>query len=219
MTRQPMGVLKFYLSAGDRHEGRPLHEVIVAMAHDQALAGASVFRAELGLGHDHQVRDTQSEYAFTDPPLVVEVIDSLESLRASIDQFRPFAAQILITLSPTAMIHEESPEAMLTSPAQRLSIYLSSNDTWQGANLAVTIIEQTRNLGFAGATVTRGVIGFGKHAEIHRATLFHLSQELPEKVEIIDTRDRIAQLLATIEEMVRERLVLVEDVEIIGGGK
>ena len=98
---------------------------------------------------------------------------------------------------------------------QRVTVYIGSSDTWHGANLAVAIVERCRKLGFAGATASRGVMGFGKNSRIHRAHIFGLSEDLPEKIEIIDKPERIAELLPVLEEMVSGGLVVVENVHII----
>lgn len=98
---------------------------------------------------------------------------------------------------------------------QRVSVYIGSSDTWHGANLAVAIVERCRKMGFAGATASRGVMGFGKNSRIHRAHLLGLSEDLPEKIEIIERPERIAGLLAVLDEMVSGGLVVVEDVRII----
>ena len=58
-------------------------------------------------------------------------------------------------------------------------------------------------------------MGFGKHSRIHRAHLLGLSEDLPEKVEIIDRPERIAELLPVLEEMVSGGLIVVEDIHII----
>lgn len=99
--------------------------------------------------------------------------------------------------------------------AQRISIYIGSSDTWHGRNLAVAIVERARKEGMAGATVSRGVMGFGKTSRIHRPHLLGLSEDLPEKVEIIDLPDRIAEFLPVLEEMVSGGLVIVEDLKVV----
>lgn len=98
---------------------------------------------------------------------------------------------------------------------QRVSVYIGSSDTWHGTNLALAIVERCRKEGFAGATVTRGVMGFGRSSRIHRAHLLGLSQDLPEKVEIVDRPERIAALLPLLEEMVGGGLVVVEPVHVV----
>lgn len=103
----------------------------------------------------------------------------------------------------------------LEGDAQRVSVYIGSSDTWHGTNLAVAIVERCRALGIAGATVSRGVMGYGRNSRIHRAHMLGLSQDLPERVEIIDRADRIATLLPILDEMVSGGLVVVEDLRVI----
>lgn len=98
---------------------------------------------------------------------------------------------------------------------QRVTVYIGSSDTWHGTNLAVAIVERCRKMGFAGATVSRGVMGFGKNSRIHRAHILGLSEDLPEKIEIIDRPERIGELLPVLEEMVSGGLVVVENVHIV----
>jgi PII-like signaling protein len=107
----------------------------------------------------------------------------------------------------------------LEGPAQRLTIYVGSSDTWQGRNLAAEIVERCRRHGLAGATASLGVLGFGEQSRVHRAHLFGLSQDLPEKVEIVDRPDRIAAFLPLLEGLVGGGLVIVEDVTVVRPGK
>ena len=99
--------------------------------------------------------------------------------------------------------------------AQRVTIYIGSSDTWHGQNLALAIVERCRTLGMAGATVTRGVMGFGPHLRLHRAHMLGLSEDLPERIEVVDRPERIAQLLPVLDEMVGGGLVLLEEVRVI----
>ena len=104
---------------------------------------------------------------------------------------------------------------IIDGPAQKVTIYVGSQDLWHGRNLAVAIVERCRELGLAGATMTRGVMGFGKHSRIHRAHLLGLSDDLPERIEVIDSPERIALILPILDEMVDGGLVLVQDVEVV----
>ena len=63
----------------------------------------------------------------------------------------------------------------LHGQAQRLTIYIGSSDTWHGRNLALAIVEKCRSEGIAGATVSRGLMGFGKQSRVHKAHLLGLS--------------------------------------------
>ena len=98
---------------------------------------------------------------------------------------------------------------------KRMVVYVGSVDTWKGRNLAVAIVEKCREMGLAGATVSRGVMGFGKHSVIHKAHLLGLSDDLPEKIEIVDRAEEIDRVLPVIDEMVGGGLIVVEDVHVI----
>jgi PII-like signaling protein len=99
--------------------------------------------------------------------------------------------------------------------AQRVTVYIGNSDTWHGRNLVTAIVEKCRELGIAGATATVGVMGFGKTSRIHRAHLLGLSEDLPERIEIVDQPERIEVLLPELEKLVQGGLVVLEDVHVI----
>ena len=98
---------------------------------------------------------------------------------------------------------------------QKITIYVGSQDTWQGRNLATAIVEKCRALGLAGATMTRGNMGFGKNSLIHRQHLLGLSDDMPERIEVIDRSERTREVLPILDEMVGAGLIVVQDVEAI----
>ena len=99
--------------------------------------------------------------------------------------------------------------------ARRVTIYVGSQDTWHGKNLAAAIVERRRSMGMAGATLTRGIMGFGKTSRIHRAHLLGLSDDLPERIEVVDRAERIDELVPALDEMVGGGLIVVEDVRVV----
>ncbi len=99
--------------------------------------------------------------------------------------------------------------------AKRLTVYVGSSDTKDGRNLAVAIVERCRKMGLAGATVSRGIMGFGKQSVIHKAHLLGLSDDLPEKIEVVDRPEEIERLLPVLDEMIGGGLIIVEDVHVV----
>jgi PII-like signaling protein len=99
--------------------------------------------------------------------------------------------------------------------AKRLRIYIGESDQWHGESLATAIVKRCRKEGLAGATVLRGVQGFGANSRIHTTHILDLSSDLPIVVEIIDKPERIAQILPALDEMVTEGLITEEPVHII----
>lgn len=96
-----------------------------------------------------------------------------------------------------------------------LRVFIGESDRWQGRPLYEAIVRKARELHLAGATVLRGPMGFGAHSRMHTTKLFELSQDLPMVIEIVDSREKIDELLPHIDEMVEEGLVTLEEVKVI----
>jgi CBS domain-containing protein len=103
----------------------------------------------------------------------------------------------------------------LTGSGKKLTIYIGESDRSGHRPLYQALLETLKKEGLAGATVTRGVAGFGAHSRIHTAALLQLSEDLPLVIEVIDTPDKIEKGLAAIGPMIKEGLVTLHDVEIV----
>lgn len=96
-----------------------------------------------------------------------------------------------------------------------LRIFVGENDSWEGAPLHEAIVRRAREEGLAGATVLRGMIGFGAHSRIHTTKILRLSEDLPIVIEIVDRPGRIEAFLPVLDEMVGEGMVTLEKVRIL----
>jgi PII-like signaling protein len=96
-----------------------------------------------------------------------------------------------------------------------LRIFVGEADTWHDRPLYQAIVERAREAGVAGATVLRGIAGFGASSRIHTAHILRLSEDLPLVIEIVDTTEKITSLLPALDEMVSEGLVTLERVQVI----
>jgi PII-like signaling protein len=96
-----------------------------------------------------------------------------------------------------------------------LRVFIGESDTWQGRPLYEAIVVKARELHLAGATVLRGVMGFGANSRLHTAKILRLSEDLPMVIEIVDAREKIDPLLPFIDQVVGEGLVTLEPVEVI----
>ncbi|HEX7077880.1 MAG TPA: DUF190 domain-containing protein [Candidatus Eisenbacteria bacterium] len=103
----------------------------------------------------------------------------------------------------------------LEGEGQLVRIFIGENDRWHGKPLYEAIVARAREAGLAGATVVRGLMGFGAKSRIHTAKVLRLSEDLPIVVEIVDRQDRIAAFLPALEEMVADGLVTLERVQVI----
>ena len=103
----------------------------------------------------------------------------------------------------------------IEGPGKLVRIYVGESDRWHGQALYNAIVMRARQEGLAGATVTRGIEGFGANSRIHTASILQLSEDLPIKIEIIDVAERIERFLPLLDEMVTEGMITVQDCEIV----
>jgi protein CrcB len=107
-------------------------------------------------------------------------------------------------------------EAVKTEAEARLvTVYVNSSDQWQGRPLYDEILQLCGRQGIAGATVVRGVEGYGARRRLHTSRLLELSEALPLQIEIVDLPERIAPLLADLTAMIGEGLVTITDVHVL----
>lgn len=103
----------------------------------------------------------------------------------------------------------------LEGTGKLLRIFIGEADTWHGKPLFAAIVERLREHGLAGATVIRGIEGYGAGSRIHTARLLRLSEDLPLIIEVVDLEDRIRSVLPMLDDMIEEGLVTLETVELI----
>jgi hypothetical protein len=103
----------------------------------------------------------------------------------------------------------------LEGEGQLLRIFVGESDRFDGRPLHEAIVLLAREKGLAGATVLRGMAGFGAASRIHTTKILRLSEDLPIVVEIADRADRIASILPALDGMVREGLMTLEKVHIV----
>lgn len=95
-----------------------------------------------------------------------------------------------------------------------LRIFIGESDKHGGLPLYEWIVKRAREEGLAGATVLRGLEGFGAHSRLHTAKILRLSTDLPIIVEVVDIKEKIERFLSLIEGEIAEGLATLEDVQI-----
>jgi uncharacterized protein len=103
----------------------------------------------------------------------------------------------------------------LEGAAVRLTIFVGEDDQWHHKPLYHEIVHRAHHAGLAGASVLRGVEGFGASSRIHTTRLLSLSEDLPIAIIIVDREDRIRAFLPELDELVHEGLVILDPVEVI----
>lgn len=98
---------------------------------------------------------------------------------------------------------------------QLLRIFIGESDRWKGLPLYEAIVLKAKERGLAGATVLRGIQGFGARSRVHTSKILRLSEDLPVVVEIVDSEQRVKEILPELDAMVSEGLITLEKAHII----
>lgn len=101
------------------------------------------------------------------------------------------------------------------STGKLLRIFIGESDRCGSQPLYTAIVERARKAGLGGATVFKGIEGFGGHSVVHAARIFDLSTDLPVLIEIVDAEEKIRAFIPALDEIVHEGLITLETVEVI----
>jgi PII-like signaling protein len=105
----------------------------------------------------------------------------------------------------------------MTTPEEGflLRIFVGESDRHGHHPLYEAIVLKAREQGMAGATVIRGVMGFGKHSVLHTAKILRLSEDLPMVIEIVDSREKVEHFLPQLDRMITDGLVTLEEIKVL----
>ncbi|MFD4786265.1 DUF190 domain-containing protein [Streptomyces sp. NPDC058459] len=103
----------------------------------------------------------------------------------------------------------------LTGDALRVTIFIGEHDTYHHKPLYSEIVHRAHAAGLAGASVFRGIEGFGASSRVHTARLLSLNEELPVAIVIVDTGERVRAFLPQLDELVESGLVILDECQVI----
>jgi len=103
----------------------------------------------------------------------------------------------------------------LNGAATRVTIYIGEDDQWHHHPVYTEIVHRAHHAGLAGASVIRGIEGFGKSSHVHTTRILSLSEDLPVAIVIVDTDEKIRAFLPQLDELVQEGLVILDPVEVV----
>ena len=226
LTRGRAKKLVVYVNSKQHYRGEPVHEAVVRFLRGHGCAGATVTRAVAGYGQSGKVHEAHLFSLTEDVPMRIEAVDSEEKIGALLPWIYEMVDRGLIEVQDTEVIKftKQQPEAegehamkheKLEGQAKMLRIYIGEDDRWEGEPLHEAIVRKLRMMDIAGATVYRGLMGYGAQQRLHRPGWLGLSTDLPVMISVIDTEEKIRGVLPALDEMVDEGLIALSDVEII----
>jgi PII-like signaling protein len=217
-----------YLNSDTRHHVEPLWNVIFSFLKQKHVTGATVIRPDLGFGSHGQVHDSKSEYASEHLPIKIEFIEMPDRVDELLPSLYDMVTDGLIDVQDTTIVKDasggskETPQAQpaqsrleghTAGPAKLVRVYLGESDRADGEPLYELIVKKLRMLDFAGATVYRGILGYGVKRHTHKSGRLHFSRDLPIMISAVERAERLDELVGVVTDMLQDGLVVVSDVE------
>jgi len=226
LRRGPARRLVVTVNESDRWHGRAVYNALLELFRHKGLAGATVSRGIAGFTGRGAIRTLDRLDLASDLPVRIEVVDAPEQIDRVLPDVYEIVERGLVELQDTQVVKyaaeaEEGPTERgdlmrLVGKARLLQIHIGADDLWEGAPLHEAIVKRARQMDVAGATVYRGELGYGAAKRIHKHRAFALSKDDPMMVSVIDSAEKIDELLTAVDGMVTGGcLITVSDVTVV----
>ena len=214
--------LVVYVSESSRHGLRPLWREVLDTFHLHFLAAATATRGIVGFGASGKLHEDLTPDAMPDLPVTVEAIDEAPRIDAVPPDLDVLIGDGLMAVHDVRVIKARPRKATgeapvhqkLTGKAKMLRVHVGASDTWEGEPLWEALVKRFHQLDLAGATVYRGLEGYGASGRIHRRTVWR-SKDEPITVVAIDSSEKIDEALPYLDQMVGSGIVEISDVDVI----
>ena len=213
-----------YVNEDAQHHLGPLYESILTFLLHKGVAGATATRALAGFG-PHQVMHTAKIEVLTrHMPIRIEFIESAPRVEELLPTLYDMVTDGVIEVQDTEIIkaanQDRAPEAKLphqelTGKARLMRIYMGESDQWEGEPLYDAILKRLRLMDIAGATVYRGILGYGAKGHTHKSGPLHFSHDLPVMISVVDTEEKLNRAIESVESMMEDGLIVLSDVDVI----
>jgi len=213
-----------YLNEDTQRHATPLYESILAFLVHKGVSGATVSRALAGFGAHKVVHTPRIEALAEHLPLRVEFIESAGKVDELLPSLYEMVTDGLIEVQDTTVIKIVNEEKTKSEPRQRerragkaklMRVFLGEADRFAGEPLHEAIVKKLQMLDIAGATVYRGILGYGAKGHTHKQNLLHTSRDLPIMICVVDTEEKLTEAMKAVEEMLEDGLIVMSDVEMV----
>jgi PII-like signaling protein len=224
----PKGAAKkvtIFLNEDTQHHLGPLYESILTFLMHKGVSGATVTRALAGFGA-HRILHTPKIEALSEHlPMRVEFIEIAEKVDELLPTLYDMITDGLIEVQDTTVVkvatkekHKSDvrqPHERKAGKAKMMRIFLGEADRWHDEPLYDAIVKRLRMLDIAGATVYRGILGYGAKGHTHKQNLLHTNRDLPIMISVVESEEKLRQAAEVAEEMLQDGLIVTSDVDIV----
>lgn len=211
-----------YVGEAVKHKHEPVYIAVLNYLFYHGVSGATVLRGAAGFGSDHQLHMSRFVDTSLNLPVKIEFIETPSKVDEILPKLIDLVDDGLVTVQDTTIVKTTGqapapPVAPMTlaGRAKLMRIYIGESDRWHGKPLHDAIVESLRAHDIAGATVYRGICGFGAHSRIHKEKRMRLSSDLPIMISVVEEEEKLRRYLPVLEQMVDDGLVALSDVDVI----
>lgn len=225
----PAKKVTIYINEDAKYHHGSLYEAVLDLLRHHQVAGATASRAIAGFGAGGALHTQRSELLAEHLPIRIEFIDGGEKVRRVLPALQEMVKDGIIEVQDTTVLRSVAaaesgrlPHHAERGPAKLMRVFLGEADESGGKPLYDAIVDRLRSMEIAGATVYRGILGYGAKGHTHRKSFFHLSRDLPIVISVVDSAAKIDTAVVEVEKMLGDGLIVVSDVEmtrVLRGGE
>ena len=224
LTKGPAKKVTIFINEDTQHHKTALHDSIMTFLMHKGVSGATATRAFSGFGSHQLLHTPKIEVLAQHLPIRIEFIDTPEKVEEILPTLYEMVSDGLVEVQDTTVVKlarkSTGPESKLPHErkdghAKLLRVFLGEADRWHGEPLYDAIVKKLRMLDIAGATVYRGILGYGAKGHQHKKSFFHVSRDMPIMVTVVDSPEKITAAAEAVEAMLEDGLIVISDADIV----
>jgi PII-like signaling protein len=224
LTKGPAKKVTIFLNEDTQHHMTALHDSIMTFLMHKGISGATATRAFSGFGAHQQLHTPKIEVLAQHLPIRIEFVESPEKVDEVLPTLYDMVSDGLIEVQDTTVVkHARKSPKPEPHPAHErrdghaklLRVFIGEADQWHGEPLYDAIVKKLRMLDIAGATVYRGILGYGAKGHEHKRSVFHPMRDLPIMISVIDAPEKIAEAATAVGSMLEDGLIVTSGVEMV----
>ncbi len=224
LKKGPAKKVTIFINEDTQHHMTALHDSIMMFLLHKGVSGATVTRAYSGFGSHQLLHTPKIELLAEHLPMRIEFVDTSEKVDEVLPTLYEMVSDGLIEVQDTTVVkfarksvkpEPAFPHERRQGPAKLLRVFMGESDKWHDEPLYDAIVKKLLMMEIAGATVYRGILGYGAKGHPHKATFFHPTRDLPIMISVIDTVEKISAAAEVIEGMLEDGLIVTSDAEIV----
>ncbi|MEN6603947.1 MAG: DUF190 domain-containing protein [Bryobacteraceae bacterium] len=224
LQKGPAKKVTIFLNEDTQHHMTALHDAVMTFLLHKGVAGATATRAYSGFGSHQLLHTPKVEVLAQHLPIRIEFVETPEKVDEVLPTLYEMVSDGLIEVQDTTVVklarkssrtEPSLPHLRKAGSAKLMRVFLGEADRWHDAPLYDAIVKKLMLMDIAGATVYRGILGYGAKGHQHKASFFHPMRDLPIMVSVIDTEEKISAAAQAIEEMIEDGLIVLSGAEIV----